>query len=168
MRLAINQGRQQLTWLAKQLKHPDRRLQEQAQNLDRLDIRLRRAMSSKIALQSAELSQMQRTLSANSPKQQLERNQIRLNAGRGRLDQSLRSVLASRRMSLQTLSRSLNSVSPLNTLARGYSITVDSASKVIRSIDDVTIGATITSRLNEGEIVSTVSAVTKDSSKKSS
>ncbi len=168
MRLAINQGRQQLTWLAKQLKHPDRRLQEQAQNLDRLDIRLRRAMSSKIALQSAELSQMQRTLSANSPKQQLERNQIRLNAGRGRLDQSLRSVLASRRMSLQTLSRSLNSVSPLNTLARGYSITVDSASKVIRSIDDVAIGATITSRLNEGEIVSTVNAVTKDSAKKTS
>ena len=33
IKLAIKQGRQQLTWIAKQLKHPDRRLQEQAQNL---------------------------------------------------------------------------------------------------------------------------------------
>ena len=159
--LAIKQGRQQLTWIAKQLKHPDRRLQEQTQNLDRLDIRLRRAISSNIATQRIELTQMQRTLSANSPKQLLERNKIRLAAGRGRLDQSLRSVLASHRSSLQTLSRSLNSVSPLSTLARGYSITVDSSSKVIRSTDDVKVGATITSRLGAGEIVSTVSAVAK-------
>jgi exodeoxyribonuclease VII large subunit len=159
--LAIKQGRQQLTWIAKQLKHPDRRLQEQTQNLDRLDIRLRRAMSSNIATQRTELTQMQRTLSANSPKQLLERNKLRLAAGRGRLDQSLRSVLASHRSSLQTLSRSLNSVSPLSTLARGYSITVDSSSKVIRSTDDVKVGATITSRLGAGEIVSTVSAVAK-------
>lgn len=165
IKLAIKQGRQQLTWIAKQLKHPDRRLQEQAQNLDRLDIRLRRAMNSNIASQRTELTQMQRTLLANSPKQLLERNQIRLTAGRGRLDQSLRSVLASRRSSLQTLSRSLNSVSPLNTLARGYSITVDSSSRVIRSADDVKVGATITSRLDAGEITSTViSAIAKKGS----
>jgi exodeoxyribonuclease VII large subunit len=162
--LAIKQGRQQLTWIAKQLKHPDRRLQEQSQNLDRLDIRLRRAMSSNIASQRTELTQMQRALSANSPKQLLERNKIRLTAGSGRLGQSLRSVLASRRSSLQTLSRSLNSVSPLNTLARGYSITVDSSSKVIRSTDHVKVGATITSRLSGGEIVSTVSSVEKKGS----
>ena len=159
--LAIKQGRQQLNWLAKQLKHPDRRLQEQAQNLDRLDIRLRRAMSSNIASQRTELAQIQRTLSANSPKQLLERNNIRLTAGRARLDQSLRSVLAYRRSSLQTLSRSLNSVSPLSTLARGYSITLDSSSNVIRSTEGIKAGATITSRLGEGEIVSTVSAIAK-------
>lgn len=164
--LAIKQGRQQLTWFAKQLKHPDRRLQEQTQNLDRLDIRLRRAISSNIASQRTELTQMQRTLCANSPKQLLERSHIRLAAGRGRLDQSLRSILASHRSSLQTLSRSLNSVSPLNTLARGYSITIDSSSKVIRSAEDVKVGATITSRLKEGEITSTVSAVTKELDKK--
>jgi len=159
--LAVQQCRQQLTWIAKQLKHPDRRLQEQAQNLDRLDIRLRRAVSSNIATQRTELTQMQRTLSANSPKQLLERNQIRLTSGRGRLGQSLRSGLATHRSSLQTLSRSLNSVSPLNTLARGYSITTDNTSKVIRSAEEVRIGAIITSRLGEGEIISTVSAVTK-------
>jgi exodeoxyribonuclease VII large subunit len=132
--------------------------------LDRLDIRLRRAMSSNIASQRTELTQIQRTLLANSPKQLLERNKLRLDAGRARLEQSLRSVLASRRSSLQTLSRSLNSISPLSTLARGYSITLDSSSNVIRSTEDIKVGATITSRLGEGEIVSTVSTITKKGS----
>ena len=162
--LAIKQGRQRLNWIAKQLKNPDRRLQEQAQNLDRLDIRLRRAMSSNITSQRTGLAQIQRTLLANSPKQQLEHNNIRLASGRARLDQSLRSVLASHRSSLLTLSRSLNSVSPLSTLARGYSITLDSSSNVIRSAEDIKAGATITSRLGEGEIVSMVSAVAKKGS----
>tara|TARA_B110000858_G_scaffold196741_1_gene256289 strand:+ start:3843 stop:5249 length:1407 start_codon:yes stop_codon:yes gene_type:complete len=161
IRSAIKQGRQQLTWIAKQLKHPDRRLQEQAQNLDRLDIRLRKAMHSNLAAQSTELAQMQRSLVANSPKQLLERNRIRLAAGHGSLNQSIRSLLASRRSSLEALSRSLNSVSPLSTLGRGYSITVDSSSKVVRSANDVKVGESITSRLNEGEIISTVSAVRK-------
>jgi len=161
---AINQQGQRLTWLARQLKHPDRRLQEQSQHLDRLDIRLRRAMGSEITAQAAELSQLQRSLLANSPKQLLERNQIRLAAGRGRLNQLLRSVLAVHGSKLQSLSRSLNSVSPLNTLARGYSITVDSSSNVIRRATDVAIGTSITSRLGEGEITSTVSAITKEKS----
>ncbi len=168
IKATIKQGRQQLTWLAKQLKHPDRRLQEQAQNLDRLDMRMRRAVSNAIAVQRSELAQMQRTLNANSPKQLLERNRIRLAANRGRLDQSLRSLLHSHRMSLTTLSRSLNSVSPLSTLARGYSITYDSASKVIRSADAVSVGATISTHLAEGEIVSTVSAISRDAVKKGS
>jgi exodeoxyribonuclease VII large subunit len=163
--LAIKQSRQQLSWLAKQLKHPDRRLQEQAQNLDRLDIRLRRAITSNIATQQAEVTQRQRSLLANSPRQLLQRNQIRLSAGRSRLGQSVRSLLAARNASLVSLTRNLNSVSPLNTLARGYSITYDSASKVIRSADTVSIGATIRSRLGEGEITSTVSAVTKQPAK---
>jgi len=161
---AIRQQGQRLTWLAKQLKHPDRRLQEQAQHLDRLDIRLRRAMDSQITTQKAELSQLQRSLLANSPKQLLKRNEIRLAAGHGRLNQSLRAILAAHSSKLQALSRSLNSVSPLNTLARGYSITVDSSSKVIRHATDVEIGSSITSRLGEGEITSTVSAITKEKS----
>ncbi|GJM13024.1 MAG: exodeoxyribonuclease 7 large subunit [Pseudohongiella sp.] len=160
----LQQARQQLTWTAKQLKHPDRRLQEQAQNLDRLDIRLRRATISSMAAHKSGLSQLQSRLVANSPKQLLESNQIRLTATRSRLRQSLHALMSSKRSGLQTLSRSLNTVSPLNTLARGYSITFDGNSNVIRSADDVAVGQTITSRLDKGEITSTVSHVAKKSS----
>lgn len=166
IKLAIRQGTQRLTWIAKQLKHPDRRLQEQSQNLDRLDLRLRKAMKTLISAQRSDLMQARRGLLASSPKQLLEYNHIRLSASHSRLDQSLRTQLVARRSSLAALSRSLNSVSPLNTLARGYSITYDSALKVIHSSDEVKVGATITSRLGKGEITSTVSEVSSEVSKR--
>ena len=166
IKLAIRQGTQRLVWIAKQLKHPDRRLQEQAQNLDRLDLRLRKAMKTLISAQRSDLMQARRGLLASSPKQLLEYNHIRLSASHSRLDQSLRTQLVARRSSLAALSRSLNSVSPLNTLARGYSITYDSALKVIHSSDEVKVGATITSRLGKGEITSTVSEVSSEVSKR--
>ncbi len=159
---ALKQGLQQLTWLARQLKHPDRRLQEQAQNLDRLDVRLRRAMDGNIATRRSVVTQARRSLLANSPKQLLERSSLRLTAGRNRLKQSLRSRLEAIRSSLGSLSRSLNSVNPLSTLARGYSITYDGSSRVIRSSGDVNLGETITTRLGAGEIVSTVNKVSKE------
>jgi len=166
IKLAIRQGTQRLVWIAKQLKHPDRRLQEQAQNLDRLDLRLRKAMKTLISAQRSDLMQARRGLLASSPKQLLEYNHIRLSASHSRLDQSLRTQLVARRSSLAALSRSLNSVSPLNTLARGYSITYDRALKVIHSSDEVKVGATITSRLGKGEITSTVSEVSSEVSKR--
>ena len=166
IKLATRQGTQRLVWIAKQLKHPDRRLQEQAQNLDRLDLRLRKAMKTLISAQGSDLMQARRGLLASSPKQLLEYNHIRLSASHSRLDQSLRTQLVARRSSLAALSRSLNSVSPLNTLARGYSITYDSALKVIHSSDEVKVGATITSRLGKGEITSTVSEVSSEVSKR--
>jgi exodeoxyribonuclease VII large subunit len=166
IKLAIRQGTQRLVWIAKQLKHPDRRLQEQAQNLDRLDLRLRKAIKTQISAQRSELVQARRGLLASSPKQLLERSHIRLSASRGRLDQSLRTQLAAHRSNLTALSRSLNSVSPLSTLARGYSITYDSTLKVIHSSDEIKVGATITSRFDKGEITSTVSEVSSELSKR--
>ena len=158
---AIKQGQQHLTWLTKQLKHPDRRLQEQAQVLDRLDTRLRNTMHNKISAVRSDLTQLRRSLLGSSPRQLMQRSQIQLSANQSRLNQSVRTIVASNRSNLQTLSRSLNSVSPLSTLARGYSITYDAASKVIRSSDDVKVGATITSRLGKGEISSTVHKIVK-------
>lgn len=161
VRATIKQGTQQLAWLVRQLKRPDRRLQEQAQHLDRLEVQLRRALSAMLASQKLAVAQFRRGLLAHSPKQQLEQNRLRLAAGRSRLSQSLRTQLAANRSSLETLSRSLNSVSPLNTLARGYSITYDADSKVVRSSGDVRVGDTISTRLGSGELVSTVSKIAK-------
>lgn len=157
----LKRGRQHLQWLSKQLKHPDRHLQEQTQNLDRLEIRLRRSITSRISVQKTELSQLRRSMLASSPQQLLERSRLRLDSSSKYLQQSIRTMLASRQSSLSLLSRSLHSVSPLNTLARGYSITYDASSKVIRSSDDVKVGATIVSRLGKGTVNSIVKSVSK-------
>lgn len=155
----LEQFKQQLKWLGKQLKHPDRRLQEHAQNLDTLEARLRKSISKHFLIQKSELSELRRSMLSSSPQQLLKRSKLQLDASSRRLRQSLRSSLETRNTNLGALIRSLNSVSPLSTLARGYSITYDSTSKVIRTSDDVKVGATIVSKLSEGKISSVIKTV---------
>ncbi|WP_276922059.1 exodeoxyribonuclease VII large subunit, partial [Frischella perrara] len=55
----------------------------------------------------------------------------------------------------------LNTVSPLATLERGYSITSDQHGKAINSIDNLNIGDTITTNLISGKIISTINTIEK-------
>ena len=155
---------QQLNCLHKQLKHPGRRLQEHAQNLDRLEERIQRAALQQIDSQKTLLQQLARSLLANSPMQKL--SQIRLQQANGihRLKVSLQHVLKQKQTQLMQLSRSLSAVSPLNTLARGYSITYGDNSSVIKSSAEVKVGSKISSRLGKGSIQSTVSSITVEDS----
>jgi len=57
---------------------------------------------------------------------------------------------------LAQLVRSLDAVSPLQTLQRGYSITRDKAGRVLRSSSALQIGNTIVSNLASGSVHSTV------------
>ena len=160
----IRQAQQRLGWLVKQLKRPDRRLQEHAQGLDRIEGRMQLAINNRIAIQKSELSQLNRGLMAGSPTHKLQQSQIQLENGLNRLRLSLQAFIRARRANLGELSRSLNGVSPLNTLARGYSITYDESAQVIRNSVDVKIGSKINSRLDKGRIISTVDSVSSDES----
>ena len=55
----------------------------------------------------------------------------------------------------------LNSVSPLATLDRGYSVTTDQQQKVIRSVEQVSIGDFISTQLKTGRLISQVVEIEK-------
>ena len=55
----------------------------------------------------------------------------------------------------------LNSVSPLATLDRGYSVTTDQQQKVIRSVEQVSIGDFISTHLKTGRLISQVVEIDK-------
>ena len=145
-----------LTWLHKQLKRPDRRLQEHAQKLDRFEGQLQFTIRNRIALQRANLLQMKRGLEFNAPRSRIRQLHQEVEARMKSMTRSTRSQIQIRRAKLSELSRGLETVSPLNTLSRGYSITYNANRELIRQSDDVKIGSEITSRLAKGRIVSTV------------
>ncbi|MDP6535427.1 MAG: exodeoxyribonuclease VII large subunit [Gammaproteobacteria bacterium] len=149
-------ARQRLNWLHRQLKRPDRRLQEHAQNLDRLEDQLLLATRTRIALWDGELQQLNRGLLASSPRQGIRQLIMQLDSSLHSLSQTMRTRLQSGRASLGELSRSLSAVNPLSTLSRGYSITYDADMKVIRRSDDVKIGGKIITRLARGRIVASI------------
>ncbi|NKB32235.1 MAG: exodeoxyribonuclease VII large subunit [Pseudomonadales bacterium] len=160
----LRQARKEVQWLAKQLKRPDRRLQEHVQNLDRLENQMLLAIKNQIALNKGEIKRLGQGMLSNSPSNKIKYQLAQIEKTAKDINQSIRSTLLRAQGQLAELSRSLSAISPLNTLARGYSITYDSKGQVVRSTDKVKIGSSIVSRLRVGKIVSTVESVDRDDS----
>ena len=153
-----------LALMYKQLKRPDRRLQEHAQKLDRFEGQLQLAIRNRIALQHSELLQRKRGLQFSTPLSRIRQLLDQVGAKLKTMERSMQADVQIRQAKLGELSRGLEAVSPLNTLSRGYSITYNADMKVICQSDDVKIGSEITSRLKKGSIVSTVKATLNEDS----
>ena len=153
-----------LALMYRQLKRPDRRLQEHAQKLDRFEGQLQLAIRNRIALQHSELLQRKRGLQFSTPLSRIRQLLDQVRAKLKTMERSMQADVQIRQAKLSELSRGLEAVSPLNTLSRGYSITYNADMKVICQSDDVKIGSEITSRLKKGSIVSTVKATLNEDS----
>ncbi|MES2624808.1 MAG: exodeoxyribonuclease VII large subunit [Pseudomonadota bacterium] len=146
----------QLNTLRKQLTHPGRRLQEQAQRLDEMEMRSRRAIRVHLQTIKQNIALLNARLVNNSPRNKLQQKQQLLRHLQQRLGATIAGNLQRLRMQIREQSRALQTVSPLATLARGYTITTSEKGTVITSYEQVGPGATIRSRLANGEIVSKV------------
>ena len=158
----LSAQRRQLASLQQRLarQHPSRRLQQQAQRLDELDQRLRRAMQIKLALQQRVLVGLNARLQSRAPKAQIRQLRERQNALNHRLQQAIAKRLATKRQQLASAVRSLDNLSPLQTLQRGYAIvrTADSGEVIMRA-RQVQSGARVEALLAEGKLQCTVDKV---------
>ena len=57
------------------------------------------------------------------------------------------------------MAASLNALSPLNVLERGYSITHRADGTVVRKADRLSIGEVVTTRLHRGQVTSRVESI---------
>lgn len=67
-------------------------------------------------------------------------------------------LVNSKRQKFALLTQKLNSLSPLNILSRGYSLTYDKDENIVKSVNQVEIGEEIKVILNEGSLKAKVSA----------
>jgi exodeoxyribonuclease VII large subunit len=158
----LQQFRQQLASSSKRLRHPGRRLQEQSQRLDFIELRLQRALQRHMALTRQQLQTLQKRLALQSPERVLHQQRQQVQQMRQRLQMALRHGITRLKQQLSAQSRALQTVSPLATLSRGYSITQLEDGKVITDCGQVEAGATIRTRLAEGSIQSTVVSISKE------
>ena len=91
-------------------------------------------------------------LRASRPERRLARLQERLQALRPRAQAALARQLQNDALKLRSLARSLESVSPLATVARGYSILSTADGMVVRSVSQVESGETVRAKLADGEL----------------
>jgi exodeoxyribonuclease VII large subunit len=70
---------------------------------------------------------------------------------------SCRALLSDKRASFLKMAASLDALSPLKTLARGYGVVTDESGRTITSSSDVEIGDRLSVRLSKGSLDCTVS-----------
>lgn len=157
IKVRLHQQSKQLAWLIRQLKHPGRRLQEHAQSLDMLEGRLLRATRHRLDHARHRLDAVQQRLLAQSPRHVIRQHALRQEALLHRLQRRIQQLLQDHRRQLARLAHSLNSVSPLSTLQRGYSITFDQRGQVLRDAGAIAIGSTLVTQLGNGRLHSVVS-----------
>ncbi len=149
---------EQLQWLRNRLGrlHPEAQLNQQSQQLDELVQRLQAAIQYSLNEHRHGLRYHIQSLMSNRPDQFIDYQKLQLDDLTSRLVYASHVAMESRQLQLANLSRTLQAVSPLNTLSRGYSITRDSKGRAITDADQVSSGDIINTLLNEGEIKSRV------------
>ncbi len=157
----VKQLGQSLSWLRKQIKHPGRRLQEQAQKLDDLEIKMRRELHFYLTQNSNNIKELAHGLIQNSPINLIREQQQHNNYLSASLHKATLKSLQDARYKFADLSRALNNLSPLNILSRGYSMTYNANDKLVTDAISIKPGDTLRTRLHEDELISTVIKINK-------
>jgi exodeoxyribonuclease VII large subunit len=136
---------------------PQRRLPQLRQHLDGQMLRLRHALLQDLAVKRRRLQVLQSQLAQTSPSARLPAEREGLLRRRAALLAATRALLARQRASLAAAQAHLGALSPLRTLERGYSITLDAASgAVVTSAAQLSAGARLRTLLRHGEAESEV------------
>jgi exodeoxyribonuclease VII large subunit len=133
--------------------HPRKRFNERLQRLDDLQGSLARCLKRGVRQQHLTWRNLRDRLVRVRPHQLLEQRRELLSQEQRRLFEQARHHLQTLQNRLGTLDARLRLLGPEQVLARGYSITMDSATgKVIRAAAEVKPGQRLKTRLKAGEV----------------
>ncbi|WP_133498406.1 exodeoxyribonuclease VII large subunit [Cognatilysobacter terrigena] len=114
--------------------------------------RLDAAWQRKLERERARLRHADAILRARHPERRLARLRERVAAVANRPQAAIVRRVAHEALRLRGLARSLEAVSPLATVARGYSILRRADGAIVRQINDVADGDAVTARVRDGEL----------------
>ena len=130
--------------------HPKRRLQQQQQRLDELQLRLTATIKRVFNAAQQRQQYSDKSLRQLSPVKSLRQHSLKLDELQRRLINVQHALLKQRKQQLAALGSQLNTVSPLATLARGYSITFDAKQQVVSNHLQLQPGDKVQVKLAEG------------------
>jgi exodeoxyribonuclease VII large subunit len=154
MRRRLEERRERLRWLTGRaaLVSPIARLGAQAQRLDELEQSLVRALRRRLQEHRERLRWLTGRAAQVTPSTRLAQQRSRLENLDQRLYRAGRQALNSRRERLVPLIRTLNAVSPLATLERGYAIVSVEGGEILRNAAHAKPGTIIEARLAQGRV----------------
>lgn len=143
-----------------QQQHPQLRLARQQTALERLHQRMNVAIDGQLKRTSQRQSRLLQRLNQQNPQPRIHRAQTRIQQLEYRLAENVRSRLSATRERFGNAVTHLEAVSPLSTLARGYSVSTATDGKVLKKVTQVKAGDVMTTRLEDGWVESEVKSIT--------
>jgi exodeoxyribonuclease VII large subunit len=164
LRRHLLQHKQSFIYLQRRLQqvHPGVQLRQRAQRLDELEQRLLRAIKFDLHLRQRSLSTQTSRLQLQSPALRLANTRAQLQRLQTRMQTLLLAQHERLRSRLMIATRTLDTLSPLATLTRGYAIVSDSQGDVVIDAGKLQPGDAITARLAKGRVIATVNHVERD------
>jgi exodeoxyribonuclease VII large subunit len=146
-----------------QISHPGAKLVQHAQRLDDLEQRMRLALRASVGARQQRLETLSTRLWRENPRHRLEALCAQAAALRQRLVAAFGGSLNALELRLALASRTLDAVSPLATLGRGFAVVsrADDGS-LLRDAAQAPAGTEIEARLARGRLRATVISATKD------
>ncbi|KPN70935.1 exodeoxyribonuclease VII large subunit [Neisseria sp. 83E34] len=140
---------QRVDWFARQIRHPQQKLNEQRNQLAALQQSLRFSMQNSYRFNAQKLDRQQQSLAHLRPDvSTAERNLLLLQAALG---QNWQNLFGNRQQRLEKQTALLEAVSPQHILERGFSVVKNSRGQVIRSANVLKQGQKLHITFADGE-----------------
>ncbi len=159
----VQQNRKQLKSIQSRLlrQHPERRVETAAQRIDRAMMRLQRLGHELPRTRIAQLDALTARLNAVSPRRQLRERRLAVNALSTRMTLGIQRKTQAAQAALNAAMRTLDAVSPLATLERGFAVVRrDDTGAVVYDAASVQPADRLRIRVRLGEIVADAAEIT--------
>ena len=149
----IDLQRTQIANLIKRIRHPGDKLREISQKLDYVETALIQNINQEISFKKNGLNLKDLSLQQNSPQNKVKEAKVYLQNASKDLLKALKLEIERKSTVLAEIVATLQAVSPLSVLSRGYSIiSTEPDGKILSSSNQVEIGQTISAILSKGSI----------------
>lgn len=151
----LSSDKQQLAWMQKHLQqqHPRRRLAEKMQQLDFCEARfvqLQNQILNRLQMKTAHLDAR---LQQQAPLNRIQKLQQRLQQHTHQLSTQIQQDINTKQALLSHAAATLDGISPLATLKRGYAIATTKNDKILHRANDVNHGDNIKVKLMQGSLI---------------
>ena len=138
------------------LRHPGDRLRETTQKIDTIEIRLKNVLTNITLDKKNELAEKNSSLINFSPITKIKANQNLINLALINLKNLINTKIELDKKIYQSNVSTLEAVSPLAVLSRGYSIVTDEKNKILSSAKNLTKDKNIKVNFKEGKVLAKV------------
>ncbi|MFO1388832.1 exodeoxyribonuclease VII large subunit [Cellvibrio sp.] len=160
LRRKLDHWQQKIQWLRSRLRHPKDKLEQQSQRCDALEMRLKNAIQKSLTQAQNQLNTLMLRQKAQHPQTRLLQLTHRFQLARQQLIKAQSNILIQKNQRFNEAVRMLNTLSPLNTLERGFAlVTQDNGEKPVTASNQVKPGEKIKAKLAKGELLCSVEKI---------